>query len=135
MRRRTFVISALAAALTPACPLAQPLRETKRIGWLTAQGPASIEPYRKAFREGMLEHGYEEGRNLAIEFRYGHDDIGRVPELADSLVRSSVSLIIAQGPAVSVVKRLNLPIPVLFVFSADPIAAGVASSLARPGAT
>ena len=133
MKRRTLLASGLATALAPPCSLAQALRETKRIGWLTAQGPASIEPYRKAFREGMSGFGYEEGRDLIIEYRYGDDDIGRVPELAESLVRSPVSLIIAQGPAVSVVKRLSLPIPVLFVFSADPIAAGVASSLARPG--
>ena len=133
MKRRTLLASGLATVLAPPCSLGQAPRETERIGWLTVQGPASIEPYRKAFREGMSGFGYEEGRNLIIEYRYGDDDIGRVPELAESLVRSPVSLIIAQGTSVPVVKRLSLPIPVLFVFSADPIAAGVASSLARPG--
>jgi putative tryptophan/tyrosine transport system substrate-binding protein len=133
MRRRTLLLGGLASSLSTKWTFAQTQRETKRIGWLTAQRPASLEPYLKAFREGLTELGYEEGRNLITEYRYGDDEIGRVPELADSLVRSPVSLIIAQGAAVSVVKRLNLPVPVLFVFSADPVSAGVAASLARPG--
>jgi putative ABC transport system substrate-binding protein len=71
MRRRTLLLGGLASSLATKWTFAQTQRETKRIGWLTAQRPASLEPYLKAFREGLTELGYEEGRNLITEYRYG----------------------------------------------------------------
>jgi putative ABC transport system substrate-binding protein len=86
----------------------------------------------EAFRAGLAEHGYREGQNLRIEFRYGDDAVDRVPELAADLIKAEVSVIVAQGAAAGVAQRLNLPVPVVFVTSGDPITAGFADSLTRP---
>jgi len=80
----------------------------------------------------LTELGYVEGKNLIIEFRYGDDAIGRVPELAADLERLPVDLIVAQGAAVEVIGKLKLKTPVVYVFSGDPVSAGLAESLARP---
>jgi len=103
-----------------------------RIGWLTAQQASSLAPYVDVFRASLAGLGYEEGRNLIIEFRYGDDAIERVPDLAAGLVGLPVDLIVAQGAAVSVVSTLKLPVPVVYVFSGDPVSAGFAESLAQP---
>jgi putative ABC transport system substrate-binding protein len=83
-------------------------------------------------RAGFAELGYIEGQNLTIEYRYGDDVVERVPELAAELVKFPVDLIVAQGAAVSEVSTLDLPVPVVYVFSGDPVSAGFADSLARP---
>lgn len=83
-------------------------------------------------RTGFADLGYVEGRNLTIEYRYGNDAVERVPALAAELVKLPVNIIVAQGAAVSEISNLGLPIPVVYIFSADPISAGLADSLARP---
>jgi ABC-type uncharacterized transport system substrate-binding protein len=118
------------AAAFPLAARAQP--RVARIGWLTAQQASSLAPYVDAFRASLAGLGYEEGRNLVIEFRYGDDAIERVPDLAAELVGLPVDLIVAQGAAVSVVSTLKLPVPVVYVFSGDPVSAGFAESLAQP---
>jgi putative ABC transport system substrate-binding protein len=132
MNRRLLLTSTLAAALVPAFDVARGAAPSSRIGWLTAQNEPSLAPYIGALREGLAELGYEDGRNLAIELRFGDDAIGRVPELAADLLRAGVSLVLVQGSAVPVVAKLNLPIPVIFVTSTDPVSAGLADTLARP---
>src|SRR6188472_3399755 len=108
MRRRTFLASALGMGCLPQRIAAQDAPTAARIGWLTAQRAPSLAPYLEALRSGLAELGHEEGRNLLIEYRYGDDNIERVPELAAGLVRLPVTLIVAQGAAVSVVQKLNL---------------------------
>src|SRR5262245_50801414 len=83
-------------------------------------------------RAALADLGYVEGRNLAIEFRYGDDVIERTRGLAQELVRLPVDLIVAQGAAAFEVRSLDLPIPVVFSMSADPVVAGFTDSLARP---
>ncbi|MGH1570702.1 ABC transporter substrate-binding protein [Methylobacterium sp. P31] len=132
MNRRCFLGCVLAS------PGILPLRTARandqpvRVGWLTAQRPSSLEPYIAAFRQGLAEQGLEEGRNLTIEYRYGNDDLSRVPDLANQLAKAEVAVILAQGAAVTVLSKLNLPIPVIYAFSGDPVSAGLASSYARP---
>ena len=134
MRRREFLgVLGSAAAAWPLGARAQGSATTARIGWLTAQKADSLTPFLDALRAGFVELGYVEGRNLTIVFRYGDDDINRLPELATQLVQIPVDVIMAQGAAVSVVNRLNLPVPVVFASSGDPVSAGFAQSLARPG--
>jgi len=133
MKRREF-ISLLGSAVI-ACPVAtraQQATKVARIGWLTAQREASLTPFIDALRTAFVDLGYYEGRNLAVEYRYGDDAIERVPEFAAELVRLPVNLILAQGAAVAVVAKLGLPIPVVYVFSGDPVSAGFADSLAHP---
>jgi putative ABC transport system substrate-binding protein len=132
MHRRVLLASAFGA-----CFVAQPIAlraegRVVRIGWLTAQRPESLTPYVKAFRAGLANLGYVEGRNLQIEFRYGDDVIERVPGLAAELVRLPVDIIVVQGAAVPILAELKLPVPIVYAFSGDPIVAGFAESLAHP---
>ena len=80
------------------------------IGWLTPQQAASFTPYIDALRAGLAELGYVEGRNIAIVFRYGDDAIERVPELAAELVQVPVDILLVQGAAVPIVRKLNLKV-------------------------
>jgi len=131
MRRRRFLTSTLAILLLPWATAAQRAARVARIGWLTAQQPSSLAPYLDALRAGFAEYGYEEGRNLVIEYRYGNDAIERVPELAAQLARLSLDLIVAQGAAAFEIRKLELTVPVVYAISADPVSAGFADSLAR----
>jgi len=134
MNRRDAVLMlfALGAAL-PRGVGAQSAAKVARIGWLTAQQASSLAPYLGALRGALADLNYVEGRNLVIEFRFGDDAIERVPELAAELQRIPVDLIMAQGAAVSVISKLGLKVPVVYAFSGDPVSAGFADSLARPG--
>jgi putative ABC transport system substrate-binding protein len=131
VKRRAFLAITLATTYFSAVGLAaQNGAKVYRIGWLTAQRAASLAPYLDAFRSGLADLGYVEGRDLAIEYRYGDDTIERVPELAAELVRIPVDLIVAQGAAAFEVHGLT--VPVVYGISADPVLAGFADSLARP---
>ncbi len=132
MIRRAFLASTLVLAAARLAG-AQNAPKAARIGWVTAQRAASLAPNIGALQSALADLGYVEGRNLTIEFRYGDDAVERVPELAAELERIPVDLIMAQGEAVSVINKLGgLKVPVVYVFSGDPVAAGFADSLARP---
>jgi ABC-type uncharacterized transport system substrate-binding protein len=134
VKRRTFLASTLVVTALQRSLVAQGTPKSARIGWLTAQQESSLTPYLAAMRNGFADLGYVEGHNLAIEYRYGNDAIERVPELAAELVKLPVDLIVAQGAAVSEISNLGLPVPIVYVFSGDPVVAGFADSLARPRA-
>ena len=132
MRRREFIATLASAAAWPLSAHSQQAPRAARIGWLTAQRAPSLAPYVDAFRASLADLGYVDGRNLVIEFRYGDDAIERVPQLAAELVRFPVDVIVAQGQAAFVISKLGLPVPVVYVYSGDPVTAGFADSLARP---
>jgi putative tryptophan/tyrosine transport system substrate-binding protein len=138
MGRREFITllggaaAASAVAALSRSLSAQGLAKSVRIGWLTAQREASLTPFLAALRAAFADLGYIEGRNLVIEYRYGDDDLERVPALAAELVRLRVDVILAQGAAVALIPNLWLPVPVVYVFSGDPVSAGFADSLAHP---
>jgi putative ABC transport system substrate-binding protein len=132
MQRRSMVKAALAGGTTLAAPAwGQPRPRPVRIGWLTAQRQASIAPYLATFREGMAAAGYVEGQNLTIEYRFGDEDLSRVPALARELAAMPVSVLMVQGVAAQVA-TLGLSVPVAYVMSADPVIGGLATSLAHP---
>ncbi len=136
MRRRQLLIASTAVAAGPRIARAQSPASAPgrvvRIGWLTAQRPPSLVPFVQAFRTSLAELGFVEGRNLTIDFRYGDDDASKVPALAEELIRLPVDLIVVQGEAVLEIKSMKLPVPVVYAYSADPVIAGLAESLARP---
>ena len=132
MKRRTFLAGVVTVASLPRSLAAQTAPKVVRIGWLTAQQASSLTPYLEALRAALAELGYVEGRNLTIEFRFGDDEIERVPALAAELVQLPVDLIVAQGAAAFEVHKLALPIPVVFSMSADPVSAGFVDTLTRP---
>src|SRR6202011_4068167 len=133
MNRRAFLTSAALIATVARYASAQTPTKVFTIGWLTAQRALSLTPFLEVFRSGLGEFGYRIGDNLKIEYRYGDDNLLRVAPLAAELTRQGVNLLVVQGAAVPLVYELKLPIPSVYVFSGDPVVAGIAESLARPG--
>src|SRR6478609_3665191 len=89
-----------------------------------------------AFREGLKESGYEEGRNVAIEYRSAEGQYGRLPALAIDLVRIRAAVIAAVGgsPAALAAQLATTSLPIIFQVGVDPVEAGLVASLSRPGA-
>ena len=133
MKRRRFLASTLALAGLPQITTAQAQAKVFRIGWISGGSAAGSALLLDAFRAGMANYGYVEGRNLVIEARYADDDSEQVAVLAQELSRLPLDLLATQGAATRrVVKEIG-SIPIVYVFSADPVLAGIAQSLARPG--
>ena len=106
------------------------------IGWLSSGTPQSDDALRLPhFRSGLSEMGYNEGRNVAIEYRRADGQINRLPALAADLARRQVSLIIAAGVPASALaaKSATTSIPIVFDNSSDPVQLGLVASLSRPG--
>ncbi|MGB7835957.1 MAG: ABC transporter substrate binding protein [Xanthobacteraceae bacterium] len=135
MRRREFITTLGFAAATAALPPAARAQQSKiaRLGWVTTGSAASVNPFLDALRAGLIAHGYIEGRNLTIAARYADGDVGSVLPLAEELTRLPVDLIATQGTATRLLLKVSTTVPVVYVFSADPVLVGIADSLARPG--
>lgn len=132
MDRRHFLVSAMAMVSLPAIAAAQGTAKPLKIGYLSAQQEASLAPYLAALKNGFAELGYIDGQNLVIDYRFGGDQLDRVPGLAAELVKSGIALMIVQGAAVSEIAKHSLPVPIVYIFSGDPVSAGFADSLSRP---
>ena len=105
-----------------------------RLGYLSSNSLATEAPVIEPFRQGLREMGYVEGQNLAIEWRLADDQVEQLPELAASLVRLPVDLIVAVAtPAIVAAKRATSTIPIVFPLAGDPVGLGLVDSLARPG--
>jgi putative ABC transport system substrate-binding protein len=132
MQRREFItLLGGTSALWPFAAWAQQAA-IPVIGYLSVGAPAQSEV--SAFRKGLSEMGFVEGRNLAIEFRSGQNDRGRMPELAADLVRRRVAVIVAVGTnAPLAAKALTNTIPIVFTAGNDPVQYGIVASLNRPG--
>jgi len=135
VKQRIFAV-ALWATLFALCfaASAQQPNKVPRIGYLTATPSSTISARTEAFRQGLRELGYVEGKNIVIEWRYGDGKLDRVPALAAELVRLRVDVIVTGGvggthPA----NEATNTIPIVMTQDPDPVANGFVVSLARPG--
>jgi len=135
MDRRTFigsvaigllVVPVVARAQQPAMPV---------IGFLGSASPAQSSPFVAAYRKGLNEAGYIEGKNVAIEFRWAEGQYDRLPALAAELVRRQVAVLVATGGpgAALAAKAATSTIPIVFTTGSDPVQFGLVASLGHPG--
>jgi putative tryptophan/tyrosine transport system substrate-binding protein len=134
MKRRTFLCGLSLGTL--AVPLAAEAQQPAKIAQLGYLGTdrAAMPHLHEAFRQGLRDLGYVEGRNLVIEHRYSEGKFERLPALAAELVALKVDVIVASStPAALAAKQATRTLPIVFAAAGDPVASGLVSSLARPG--
>jgi len=129
-----IVAIGLTFALGGTVAKAQQTGKIFRIGFLDSSTASGMAGLVEAFRQELSKLGWVEGKNLAIEYRFAEGKNNRLPELAADLVRLKVDLIVGSGgPAPLAAKRATSTIPIVMTSHADPVAAGLVPSLARPG--
>jgi ABC-type uncharacterized transport system substrate-binding protein len=134
MQRRDFII--ILGCTAVAWPLAAHAQQPAMpvIGILRSTSATTSIPLVAAFRKGLAEAGFVEGKDVVIELRFADDDLGRLPALATDLVRHGVAVIVGNNFALPAITAATTTIPVVFVGGADPVRAGLVKSLNKPGA-
>jgi ABC-type uncharacterized transport system substrate-binding protein len=131
MKRREFIkLCGSAAMAWPVIARAQQMPMIGLLGPATAQGWAGLTA---AFHQGLGEAGYTEGRNVAVEYRWAGGQYERLAQMADDLVRNSVSVLVAfTTPAALAAKAATTTTPIVFTTISDPVQSGLVTSLSRP---
>jgi putative tryptophan/tyrosine transport system substrate-binding protein len=132
MKRREFITLVGGAAVGwPPAALADQTG-IPVVGLLSIGSPDVYSPYLAAYREGLSETGFTEGRNVLIEYRWGNGDFNRMPALATDLVERQVNAIVA-GASTKIAKAATATIPIVGFSPGDPVRSGLVASLNRPG--
>ncbi len=133
MNRRRTLLALLAIFASPA-GFAQKTGKVYRIGYISPPRESGARAFVTAFREGLRQFGYVEGKNVVIDFRFADDDLSRLPALAAELVRLNPDVIVASSvPGVRAVKEATNSIPIVIGAVYDPVGQGFVASLGRPG--
>jgi ABC-type uncharacterized transport system substrate-binding protein len=128
-----FALCALLLALSAPAEAQEP-KKAPRIGYLSVLSFSPMADRIEAFRQGLRELGYVEGKNIVVEWRYGEEKPDRVSDLAAELVRLKVDVIVSGGnSATEAAKKATNSIPIVMTQASDPVASEFVASLARPG--
>src|ERR1700694_693480 len=135
MRRREFIgLLGSAAIAWPRAARAQQEKNFARIGLLSPFSPSTAALWHEAFRQGLRDLGWIEGKNISIEYRYAEERADVLPDLAIDLVRLNVDIIVASVSTDALAaKRATKTIPIVMASAGDPVASGLVESLAQPG--
>ena len=131
--RRRLLIAAAPILATPSILRAQPAGRMARVGSVYVAGASFVRSFDDAFVAGLRESGYEAGRNLVYDVRYCEGDTSRIPAVVDELLALKPDLLAGGEQVAGVMKGRTSSIPIVLFLSNDPVGAGLAQSLARPG--
>jgi putative ABC transport system substrate-binding protein len=134
MRRRDFIKTIVGSAATWPLVVRAKQLEMPVIGYLGLTSSGGEAEQISSFRKGLKEAGFDEGRNVSIEFRFAEDDIHRLPTFVAELVNRKVAVMLAgSATAALVAKMATSTVPIVFTTGADPIELGLVARLNRPG--
>lgn len=129
-----FAVCVLLFAFCVRVEAQQVKKVSARIGYLAGASSSAIAFRIQAFRQGLLDLGYVEGKNIAIEYRYAQGNFHRQKDLAAELARLNVDVIVTSGPASTrAARETTSTIPIVMTFDSDPVGSGSVASLLRPG--
>ena len=135
MKKKITVLT-LCTVLFALCSSAEAQQLTKipRIGFLSTLSAVDLAPRMDAFRHGLQEFGYREGKSIVIEQRFADGKLERLPTLATELIHVGVDTIVTSGPAATAAaKKATTTVPIVMAFDDDPVGIGLIASLSRPG--